>query len=149
MVLPPWNSYLAEANLWQRSEQPGPPPFVRLTCMQPECSKVIDFSGLRVFSTGNLLHHYRHNHKAIPTTEVEAQAMAPAFSSSPPCNTNFGQGINLEFNDQRYCQLLVNFVVKTNSSLYIVNRKEFQELVQFLNPYVFIFIYLNLFNKKY
>ena len=103
MVLPAWNSYLLRAKLWSRIELPGPPPHVRVICTQLDCSKTIDFLGLRIISTGNLLHHYKLKHPEISTTEAKARQSAAAslglLAITPSRNRVFGHRINIQFND--------------------------------------------------
>src|ERR1700722_8236851 len=48
---------LRTVNLFIRNEQPGTPPFVQLSCRQESCSKQVNFQGLRVVSTSNLIQH--------------------------------------------------------------------------------------------
>jgi len=97
-------------------------------------------------STGNLIRHYDRNHKSIPTSlaDLKRQQRASLIStdSSPASFFMPKRTKQLGFNEEKYKELLLDFLASNNLALRLVERPSFQALVEFLNSLVIINHYI-------
>ena len=75
VILPKTNAYIFTRGLFRRTLLSTDPPSVQYECTQLSCVYLVTIATIRVASTGNLIKHYLHCHKGIPTTEAEERKL--------------------------------------------------------------------------
>jgi hypothetical protein len=108
---------------------------MEIRCTQPDCNhkKKID----RILhGTNNYRTHYHKEHPGIPTSESDATAKlkAQANAAGNAEKSFFAKPVSDQTHDQRYRDLLLQWVIKNNLSFAIVDQPETRALFSFLSP---------------
>ena len=136
MVLPASNALVIKENLIQREEIPGPPPFLRILCTQPQCYIPRyrgpwrqDFRGLILGSSANIWQHYERTYHEI--FQRFSNQRVQASQSQPSITQSFTPTV---IPQDKYRQLFLHFITQNNLPLDLASSTSFREFVSFLNP---------------